>query len=897
MAPELKISSPALIQAFLTAYILLITVLVRAQDQSGFISIDCGSTDAYTDEVTGIYYVPDSNYVPSGESKNISHSPNQGSLERQLKTVRSFPIGVRNCYTLSYRADNANGTRLLIRARFMYGNYDFKNQIPEFDLYVGVNLWAGIEPKGVANVTTVEMIYVTSLMFTTVCLVNKGLGTPFISVLEARVLDYGAYVTKVPGSLNLVTRANLVSGSKTKYRFPDDIYDRIWEPTEWAGETRYISTDQNINTNNRFDPPRAVMGTALTASTASRNINFYLQTGKTSHHLYYTYIHISELQILTPLNQTRGFNIYLNNDLFYGPYSPVYLSLMTLWARDPHFTQGYNISLRSTVNSTLPPLLNAYEIYTFEPLSQSETLSADVDAINAIKSNYGVSKSWQGDPCAPKNYSWEGLACSFSGFDPPRIISLNLSLSNLLGPISTSFANLKSLEHLDLSENNLSGTIPEFLSDMTSLKSLNLSGNNFTGTVPTSLITRSTAGFLMLSLEGNPNLCLSYPCIPPHKKRNTVIPVVASVAGAIGFLLIASVLLYICKTSKDKKAINKELGTLSPGDLRSNVLKQNNQRFTYTEILRITGNFQKVIGTGGFGTVFHGYLDGAQVAIKMLSASSSQGYKEFESEAKLLTRVYHKNLMSLIGYCDEDDKLGLIYEFMANGNLASQLTVKNSHVLKWEDRLHIAIDAAQGLDYLHNGCKPPIVHRDVKTTNILLDERYQAKLADFGLSRVYQAEGSFDHVSTVVAGTPGYLDPEYFRTKRLHEKSDVYSFGVVLLEIISSQPMRTRTEERIHIITWANEILCTTRDVKSIIDQRLGDDCDLNSVWNAVELAMACVSTSSTRRPTMTQVVNELKQCLDMEKGRKMEMSAVGTLDISMDQLDFGSSGEQPLAR
>ncbi|KAL9678104.1 hypothetical protein QQ045_015943 [Rhodiola kirilowii] len=881
-------------------WVLITAVLVHAQDQSGFISIDCGSSVAYKDEVTGIDYVPDSNYIETGESKNISDSQNQGNLVRQLKSVRSLPDGVRNCYSLRNGAISANGRRLLMRAQFMYGNYDLKNQVPEFDLYIGVNLWAVIKLDGIWNVTSVEMIFSTSSAVSTVCLVNKGLGTPFISVLESRVLDNAAYVPEVPGSLNLVTRANIVSGSKTKYRFPDDVYDRIWEPTELSGEMKYISTNQTIYTNDWFDPPQSVMSTAVTASTASGKIDFHLETSKNSGELqYYSCMYICELQILEPLNQTREFYIYLNDVWGYGPYSPPYLSVETLWDTEPYSTQEFNFSVTRTVNSTLPPLLNAFEIYSFVPLSQSETVAEEVKAINAIKSYYGVRKFWQGDPCAPKNYSWEGLACSFNGFDPPRIISLNLSSSDLTGPISTSIAKLKSLEHLDLSKNKLSWTIPVFLSSMTSLKFLNLSGNNFTGTVPSSLVRRSKEGSLILSLEGNPNVCLSDTCNPPNKP-NVVLPVVASVAGVFGFLLIVFIVFYIYKNKKKNskgEEINKETGMYHPGGPTRDVLKKNKQRFTYSEVLKITGKFQKVIGLGGFGTVFHGYLDGAQVAVKMLSASSLQGYKEFEAEAKLLTRVYHRNLTSLIGYCDEDDKLGLIYEFMANGNLESQLSVRNSHYLTWEDRLHIAIDAAQGLDYLHNGCKPPIVHRDVKTTNILLNENFQAKLADFGLSRVYPADGSNNHVSTVVAGTPGYLDPEYYRTQRLHEKSDVYSFGVVLLEIISSKPMRSRTEDRTHIATWVDKVLRDTGNVKAIIDHRLGDDYDLNSVWNAVELAMACVSSASSRRPSMTQVVNELKQSLDMEKGRKMERLTDGTVEISMDQLDFDYSSEQPLAR
>ncbi|WZZ65182.1 hypothetical protein YC2023_076552 [Brassica napus] len=174
----------------------------------------------------------------------------------------------------------------------------------------------------------------------------------------------------------------------------------------------------------------------------------------------------------------------------------------------------------------------------------------------------------------------------------------------------------------------------------------------------------------------------------------------------------------------------------------------------------MTNNFQRVLGKGGFGTVYHGNLDDAQVAVKMLSHSSAQGYKEFKAEVELLLRVHHRHLVGLVGYCDDGDNLALIYEYMANGDLRENMSGKRGgNVLTWENRMQIAVEAAQGLEYLHNGCRPPMVHRDVKTTNILLNDRSGAKLADFGLSRSFSIDGEC-HVSTVVAGTPGYLDPE-----------------------------------------------------------------------------------------------------------------------------------------
>ncbi|KAL0804083.1 hypothetical protein YC2023_075726 [Brassica napus] len=181
--------------------------------------------------------------------------------------------------------------------------------------------------------------------------------------------------------------------------------------------------------------------------------------------------------------------------------------------------------------------------------------------------------------------------------------------------------------------------------------------------------------------------------------------------------------------------------------------------------------------------------------------------------------------------------------------------------------MQIAVEAAQGLEYLHNGCRPPMVHRDVKTTNILLNERFQAKLADFGLSRSFPIDGE-SHVMTVVAGTPGYLDPEYYRTNWLSEKSDVYSFGVVLLEMVTNQPVIDKTRVKPHLSDWVGFKL-TNGDIRSIIDPKLMDDYDANGVWKVIELALACVNPSSNRRPTMPHVVMELNECLAFEVERK----------------------------
>eukprot|EP01018_Ginkgo_biloba_P026626 Gb_41616 [translate_table: standard] len=282
----------------------------------------------------------------------------------------------------------------------------------------------------------------------------------------------------------------------------------------------------------------------------------------------------------------------------------------------------------------------------------------------------------------------------------------------------------------------------------------------------------------------------------------------------------------------------------------------------------MTSNFEKRIGVGGYGPVFHGRLpNGRQVAVKILSDKSNQGDLEFSTEVHMLSRVHHKCLVPFIGYCNESTHEILIYEYMSGGNLRQLLSgIRQPKMpLDWERRLRIALNAAQGLEYLHTGCRPAIIHRDIKSTNILLDDKMEAKIADFGLSEARPSDDA-THVSTFVKGTIGYLDPHYNITNQLNEKSDVYSFGVVMLEIITGQyPVITQSSgAKMHIVSWVQQML-SNENIEGVVRQTLVDSRTRDAVLRVTELAMACTDPHSIRRPTINEVVEELREAIGLQ--------------------------------
>lgn len=316
------------------------------------------------------------------------------------------------------------------------------------------------------------------------------------------------------------------------------------------------------------------------------------------------------------------------------------------------------------------------------------------------------------------------------------------------------------------------------------------------------------------------------------------------------------------------------------------------RRFLLDDILLATNHFDDalVIGQGGFGKVYKGVIDNGTitVAIKRLNRTSRQGAPEFWTEVEMLSKFRHSHLVSLIGYCNNCNEMILIYEYMIQGTLAHHLhkigeNGNNNSSLPWVRRLKICIGAARGLDYLHTGTdiQHRVIHRDVKSSNILLDENWAAKISDFGLSKTGPADQSCTHISTNVKGTFGYLDPEYFLTHRLTRKSDVYAFGVVLFEVLCGRrAVDVRlAEEQWSLAGWAQ--LCVKEGrVEHIIDPGLKWEIFPNSLNAFAQIANQCLDYSSKKRPTMAEVVAALESALALQQKRNSSMIEMEIFDI-----------------
>ncbi|XP_057462386.1 probable receptor-like protein kinase At1g30570 [Actinidia eriantha] len=395
-------------------------------------------------------------------------------------------------------------------------------------------------------------------------------------------------------------------------------------------------------------------------------------------------------------------------------------------------------------------------------------------------------------------------------------------------------------------------------------------------------------GLEIFKLSQNENLAYveTYSPTRGNKNSRSLILWVGIGSGIATIAILAALFILIfcfCKRQRDEPGDAKNnpprwrplFLVNSTANAKGSILNQNlsgstvrvDRQFTIAEIKAATNNFDDslIIGVGGFGKVYKGEIeDGTLVAIKRANPQSEQGLTEFETEIEMLSRVRHRHLVSLIGFCDEQKEMILIYEYMANGTLRGHLFGGNLPPLSWKQRLEVCIGAARGLYYLHTGSDRGIIHRDVKTTNILLDESFVAKMADFGLSKTGPAL-EHTHVSTAVKGSFGYLDPEYFRRQQLTEKSDVYSLGVVLFEVVCARPVINPSlpKDQINLAEWAMRWQ-RQRLLETIIDPQLKGKYYPESLKKFGEIAEKCLADEGKSRPTMGEVLWHLEYVLQI---------------------------------
>ncbi|XP_010249274.1 PREDICTED: LRR receptor-like serine/threonine-protein kinase RPK2 [Nelumbo nucifera] len=447
------------------------------------------------------------------------------------------------------------------------------------------------------------------------------------------------------------------------------------------------------------------------------------------------------------------------------------------------------------------------------------------------------------------------------------LMFLDLSENALTGPIPASLANATKLEVVLLNQNKLSGEIPSSFSTLASLTKLDVSFNNLSGHIPHlqhSLDCDCFKGNYFLQPCPYPTHPSGLPLPDPvneqggqkNKLKLLVIVIVASASIMVFILLVMVVFLVLGR---------KRLGGFS--NLRRKMIVTFTDtpiELTYDNVVEATGNFsiRYLIGTGGFGATYKAELvPGFLVAVKRLSVGRFQGLQQFDAEIRTLGRIRHKNLVTLIGYYMGEAEMFLIYNYLSGGNLEAFIHDRSGKNVWWPVIHKIALDIAEALSYLHYSCSPRIVHRDIKPSNILLDEAFNAYLSDFGLAKLLAV--SETHATTDVAGTFGYVAPEYATTCRVSDKSDVYSFGVVLLELMSGKksldPSFCEYGNGFNIVAWSKLLIKECR-ASELFSPELWDAGPKENLLGMLKLASDCTVESLSVRPSMKYVVEKLKQ-------------------------------------
>ncbi|KAL4625936.1 hypothetical protein ACB092_05G059900 [Castanea dentata] len=730
----------------------------------GFISIDCGATKDYLDDGTGIFYKSDTDFIDTGTNSNIypEYQISNHDYGRQIRNLRSFPQGKKNCYTL--KPEQGKNSNYLIRPFFYYGNYDKKNEFPKFDLYVGVNYIYTVDFNGVDSIIYDDTIHVPTSDIIYVCLINTGLGIPFISALELRPLDKSLYPLDL-GVLEQGWRYVLgtTTGQQEEFiRYKNDVYDRLWNAYGALSNSVPINTSSVIdiqNNNDSYKLPSEVLRTAVQPSSGYHSLSYSDPPGYNSGN-WCVCFHFAEIVKLTQ-GKKRVFIISVNGGTYTYTSEPITLDHLKPLSicLNRIFKAHFSFVINATTGSDLPPILNAFEYYYVFPLSSllKPNNSRDGDQPAKWDGNTDVrTNRWRA------NKWWIWLIVAVGGI----IIAL---------------------------------------------------------------------------------LCLL--CYEKVKKH---------IAEG--------------ERKKKQKILLQELrGNAISSTVRDKVKKRNNDRqdshelqiFSFETISAATRNFstKNKLGEGGFGPVYKGELyDGQKIAIKRLSRSSGQGLVEYKNEAILIAKLQHTNLVRLLGLCIQQEEKILIYEYMPNKSLDFFLfdSTKKS-LLNWKKRFNILEGIAQGLLYLHKYSRLRVIHRDLKASNILLDEDMNPKISDFGLARIFGLKGLEENTNRIV-GTYGYMSPEYAMNGVVSIKTDVFSYGVLLLEIVSSKKNNScyHSEYPLNLIGYAWQLWNEGKGLELIDPTIIDESCPSSEILRCIHVGLLCVQDQATDRPTMLDVATML---------------------------------------
>ncbi|KAL5100017.1 hypothetical protein RYX36_004344 [Vicia faba] len=873
------------------ACVLCLCIFIRSGSSAteGFESIACCAGSNYTDPKTNLNYTTD--YKWFSDKSSCRQIPEILLSHRSNVNFRLFDIYEgKRCYNLPTIKDQV----YLIR-----GIFPFDSVNSSFYVSIGATELGEVTSSRLEDLE-IEGVFRASKDNIDFCLLKED-ANPFISQIELRPLpeEYLHDFSTMIGTWLCFVSHNIVS---INFRFPVDQNDRIWKATSTPSYAIPLSFNvSNVDLNGKVTPPLQVLQTALTHSERLEFVHDGLETDD------YEY---SVLLFFLELNDTlkagqRVFDIYLNSEIKKESFdvleggSEYSYTVLNITANG-----SLNITLVKASGSKFGPLLNAYEILQARPWID-ETDQTDVEVIQKMRKELLLQnqdnealESWSGDPCML--FPWKGVACDGSN-GSSVITKLDLSSSNLKGTIPSSVTEMAKLQILNLSHNHFDGYIPSFPSSSL-LISVDLSYNDLTGQLPESIISLPHLNSLYFGCnqhmsdddESKFNSSLINTdygrCKAKNPKFGQVFMIGAITSGSI-LITLAVGILFFCRYRHKSITLEGFGGKTYP--MATNIIfslpskddffikSVSVKPFSLEYIELATEKYKTLIGEGGFGSVYRGTLDdGQEVAVKVRSATSTQGTREFDNELNLLSAIQHENLVPLLGYCNEYDQQILVYPFMSNGSLLDRLYGEPAKrkILDWPTRLSIALGAARGLAYLHTFPGRSVIHRDVKSSNILLDHSMCAKVADFGFSKYAPQEGD-SYVSLEVRGTAGYLDPEYYKTQQLSEKSDVFSFGVVLLEIVSGREPLNIKRPRVEwsLVEWAKPYIRASK-VDEIVDPGIKGGYHAEALWRVVEVALQCLEPYSTYRPCMVDIVRELEDALIIENNASEYMKSIDSL-------------------